>query len=74
MFGAVAQGITTVTGFLMGDDCLSTVACFNSLGVEIEQKDEKMVIHGNGWDGLQEPTKCWMSEIQVRRFVLCWGF
>ncbi|MBB6444693.1 3-phosphoshikimate 1-carboxyvinyltransferase [Bacillus benzoevorans] len=57
MFGAVAQGKTTVTGFLMGEDCLSTVACFKQLGVKIEQNEEKMVIYGNGWDGLQEPCE-----------------
>ncbi len=57
MFGAVAQGITTVTGFLMGEDCLSTIACFKQLGVKIEQNDGKIVIHGNGWDGLQEPSE-----------------
>ncbi|WP_338451802.1 3-phosphoshikimate 1-carboxyvinyltransferase [Niallia oryzisoli] len=55
MFGAVAEGVTTVTGFLMGDDCLSTVSCFRQLGVEIEHKDDQMVIHGKGWDGLKEP-------------------
>ena len=57
MFGAVAQGITTVTGFLMGEDCLSTVACFKRLGIKIEQNEEKMIIHGTGWDGLQEPSE-----------------
>ncbi|MFP3423406.1 3-phosphoshikimate 1-carboxyvinyltransferase, partial [Bacillus sp. SIMBA_161] len=25
MFGALAQGTTTIEGFLMGDDCLSTI-------------------------------------------------
>lgn len=57
MFGAVAEGITTVTGFLMGEDCLSTIACFKQLGVKIEQIDGKIIIHGNGWDGLQEPSE-----------------
>lgn len=57
MFGAVAEGITTVTGFLMGEDCLSTVACFQQLGVKIEQDEEKVVIFGNGWDGLKEPCE-----------------
>jgi len=28
MFGALAQGTTTIEGFLMGDDCLSTISCF----------------------------------------------
>ena len=62
MFGAVAEGVTTVTGFLMGDDCLSTVSCFRQLGIEIEQEENKLTIHGKGWDGLrraQGSIECW---------------
>lgn len=57
MFGAIAEGITKVTGFLMGDDCLSTVLCFRQLGVEIVQEEDKLIIYGKGWDGLQEPKE-----------------
>lgn len=57
MFGAVAEGVTTVTGFLMGEDCLSTVSCFRQLGVEIEEKSNQMIIHGKGWAGLKEPNE-----------------
>lgn len=57
MFGAVAEGVTTVTGFLLGDDCLSTVSCFRQLGVEIEQEDDQLIIHGKGWNGLKEPRE-----------------
>ena len=57
MFGAIAKGVTTVTGFLMGEDCLSTVSCFRQLGVEIEQTDDKLIINGNGLNGLKEPEE-----------------
>lgn len=57
MFGAVAEGITTVTGFLMGDDCLSTVSCFRQLGVKIQQEKDQLLIHGQGWSGLEEPKE-----------------
>ncbi|WP_227936201.1 3-phosphoshikimate 1-carboxyvinyltransferase [Alkalihalobacillus deserti] len=56
MFGAIANGTTTVEGFLPGEDCLSTIACFKKLGVTIEQDGEKVTIEGNGWDGLSEPS------------------
>lgn len=55
MFGAIAEGTTEVTNFLLGDDCLSTIACFRSLGVEIEQTSDKVIIQGKGFDGLNEP-------------------
>ena len=57
MFGAIAKGVTTVTGFLMGEDCLSTVSCFRQLGVDIEQTDDQLIINGNGLNGLKEPEE-----------------
>ncbi|MBU8879091.1 3-phosphoshikimate 1-carboxyvinyltransferase [Bacillus sp. FJAT-29790] len=57
MFGALAEGKTTVTNFLLGEDCLNTIACFKKLGVSIEQQDDKVVIYGNGLEGLQEPSE-----------------
>ncbi|WP_088102198.1 3-phosphoshikimate 1-carboxyvinyltransferase [Halalkalibacter urbisdiaboli] len=57
MFGAIANGTTTVEGFLPGEDCLSTISCFKKLGVHIEQAGEKVKIEGKGWDGLEEPSE-----------------
>ncbi len=57
MFGSIAQGITRVTNFLPGDDCLSTISCFRKLGVVIEESEEGLTIYGNGFDGLKEPNE-----------------
>ncbi|WP_332693309.1 3-phosphoshikimate 1-carboxyvinyltransferase [Halalkalibacter lacteus] len=57
MFGAIAEGTTTVEGFLPGEDCLSTIACFQKLGVSIEQEGETVTIEGRGWKGLTEPSE-----------------
>jgi len=57
MFGALAQGITTVDGFLTGQDCLSTMKAFQSMGVVIEQTAAtSLCIHGVGLHGLQTPA------------------
>ncbi|WP_309087727.1 3-phosphoshikimate 1-carboxyvinyltransferase [Domibacillus sp.] len=56
MFGALAEGRTTVRHFLKGEDCLSTIDCFRKLGVQIEETDEEIIVHGKGWEGLQEPS------------------
>ncbi|HEU4964634.1 MAG TPA: 3-phosphoshikimate 1-carboxyvinyltransferase [Bacilli bacterium] len=57
MFGALANGVTHVKGFLPGADCLSTVDCFRKMGVEIEQlSDAELKVHGVGLQGLQEPS------------------
>ena len=57
MFGALSQGTTEVTGFLQGADCLSTISCFNRLGIEIENTSEKILIHGKGLHGLTAPSE-----------------
>lgn len=57
MFGAIAHGKTTVSNFLTGEDCLSTIACFRKLGVTIHQHEDKVEIIGKGFDGLVEPTE-----------------
>lgn len=55
MFGAIAKGKTTVTGFLPGEDCLSTISCFQKMGVKITQMGDFVEIESRGIDGLQEP-------------------
>jgi 3-phosphoshikimate 1-carboxyvinyltransferase len=57
MFGAIAEGRTEVTNFLMGEDCLSTVSCFRKLGVSITNEGNKMIIDGKGFEGLKEPSE-----------------
>lgn len=56
MFGSLAKGTTEVTHFLQGADCLSTISCFQKLGIEIENTQEKIIIHGKGLQGLSAPT------------------
>ena len=47
MLAALANGPSTITGFLPSEDCLSTMKAFQQLGVEIERLDETtLVVHG----------------------------
>lgn len=52
MFGAISKGLTQITNFLQGADCLSTISCFQKLGIEIENKQNIILIHGKGLHGL----------------------
>ena len=56
MFGSIALGRTEITNFLQGADCLATIACFQKLGIEIEQKGEQVIVHGKGLHGLSSPS------------------
>ena len=56
MLGSIAEGITEVSGFLAGEDCLATMDAFRNLGVAIERPaDTELIIHGVGLRGLQRP-------------------
>lgn len=57
MFGALARGTTSVTHFLEGADCLSTISCFQKMGIEIEKQNDKVLIHGKGLRGLNSPRE-----------------
>jgi 3-phosphoshikimate 1-carboxyvinyltransferase len=54
MFGSLAKGTTKITNFLLGEDCLSTIACFRKLGVQIEVSEDEVVVYGKGIEGLKE--------------------
>lgn len=56
MFGALADGLTEADNFLSGADCLSTIACFRQMGIEIEKNNDHVLIHGKGLHGLTAPT------------------
>ncbi len=56
MFGALSEGVTEVTNFLQGADCLSTIECFRRMGIEIENTPERILIHGKGLHGLRAPS------------------
>jgi 3-phosphoshikimate 1-carboxyvinyltransferase len=56
MLGALAEGVTEVSGFLEGEDSLATLNAFRAMGVQIEGPDQgRVTIHGVGMHGLQSP-------------------
>lgn len=57
MLGSIAKGITEVRNYLQGGDCLSTIACFQQMGVQIENLGNVVRIHGHGLHGLKKPSQ-----------------
>ncbi|MDP1471866.1 3-phosphoshikimate 1-carboxyvinyltransferase [Priestia megaterium] len=55
MFGALAEGKTTIYGFLEGEDCLSTINCFRDLGVQIKVDQDKVEILSEGISSFKQP-------------------
>jgi len=56
MISSIAEGKTTIKNFLRSDDCLSTLNCLKTLGVEIEDKGNTIIVNGKG-KFLSPPTK-----------------
>ena len=56
MLGAIAEGETTITGFLQGEDTLATAKAFQQMGVEIENDGKLVRINGVGLRGLKESS------------------
>ena len=57
MLSSLAEGTSHISGFLTGEDCLSTVSCFKKMGVEIEIDGTNVTVHGKGLNGLTKPTE-----------------
>jgi 3-phosphoshikimate 1-carboxyvinyltransferase len=56
MLGSIAQGTTSVLGFLRGEDNLATINAFRAMGVDINDDGETILIRGKGLHGLTEPS------------------
>lgn len=58
MLGSLAEGTTTITGFLAGQDCLATLEAFRAMGVRIDEPDATTLkVYGVGTHGLSKPGK-----------------
>jgi len=61
MLGGIAEGVTDITGFLAGEDCLATLRALQAMGVAIERPEgEHVIVRGAGLGtGLaQHPGAC----------------
>lgn len=53
---ALADGISKVTRYCRGEDCLNTMRALQALGVRIDESVEELEVHGKGLWGLTEPS------------------
>jgi 3-phosphoshikimate 1-carboxyvinyltransferase len=58
MLGALADGVTHVTGLLEGEDVLCTLAAFRAMGVQAKGPEQgRLTIQGVGLHGLRPPAQ-----------------
>jgi 3-phosphoshikimate 1-carboxyvinyltransferase len=56
MLGSIARGVTSVRGFLRGEDNISTLNAFRAMGVTVDDDGDTLRIEGKGLHGLSEPS------------------
>ena len=56
LLGAVSDGETVVRGFGRSGDTLSTLAAVRSLGAQVDDDGDQLVVHGLGLRGLQSAS------------------
>jgi 3-phosphoshikimate 1-carboxyvinyltransferase len=56
IFTALAEGMSTVSGYCRGEDCLNTMRAFQALGIRIDEDPGHLTVHGKGLWGLSEPN------------------
>jgi 3-phosphoshikimate 1-carboxyvinyltransferase len=57
IFGAIADGVTTISGLLESEDILATAGVFREMGVRINSQNGQVTVHGAGLHGLQAPRR-----------------
>ena len=57
MLGAISEGVTEIEGFSSGADCGRTLEGIKALGVQIEDVDGKLLVHGRGLRGLRAASE-----------------
>ena len=53
---SIAKGVSEVSNILKSEDVLNTINAFKLMGVIIEEKNNRLLIHGKGLRSLSKPT------------------
>jgi 3-phosphoshikimate 1-carboxyvinyltransferase len=56
MLSALADGVSSIHGYLTGADCLATLECLRALGITIRRAGGDVEIEGRGLNGLRAST------------------
>ena len=54
---SISNGVCEINNILKSEDVLNTLNAFISMGVKIEQNEDKVIIYGKGLNSLKKPLK-----------------
>ncbi|MCP9446893.1 MAG: 3-phosphoshikimate 1-carboxyvinyltransferase [Nitrospira sp.] len=56
ILASLGEGVSTISNYCRGEDCLNTMQAFRELGIRIDEAPEHLTVHGKGVRGLSEPN------------------
>jgi 3-phosphoshikimate 1-carboxyvinyltransferase len=56
LLSSLGSTTSRISNYLDGADCHATVGCIRSLGVSVNRRQTKLLVHGRGLDGWREPS------------------
>ena len=54
---SISMGVSEINNLLLSDDVMHTLNAFKTLGVKIENSNDKIIIYGKGLNSLKKPNK-----------------
>jgi 3-phosphoshikimate 1-carboxyvinyltransferase len=57
LISSLADGNSSIKNLADGEDVKSTLKCLNSLGIETEIVNDKLIVHGKGFKGYKSPSE-----------------
>ena len=54
---SISKGICEISNLLKSEDVLHTLNAFKSLGVKIEEQNDKTIVYGRGLNSLKKSSK-----------------
>lgn len=57
ILGALANGVTKLSNFLAGEDCIRTIEAVEAMGISVKRDKTTVLINGKGGHGFKKPAK-----------------
>jgi 3-phosphoshikimate 1-carboxyvinyltransferase len=54
MLASVARGASRITGMASSADCRATLECIRTLGIQVEESNSELIVHGEGLFGYRD--------------------
>src|SRR5512132_1605168 len=65
MLASIASGSSRITRFASSADCRATLDCIRRLGIQVDEADSEVLIHGQGLFGFRPPPPSAQQHVRL---------